>query len=1225
MKILAIRGKNLASLCRSFELDLTRSPLRDAGLFAITGPTGAGKTTILDAMCLALFDEVPRYSSSHRFQNQDTRDPGLSSTDPRNLLRHGAIEGLAEVDFRGIDRRAYRATWTVRRAYNRADGQLQNQNMSMRCLDDDLRFGDTRTEVKRAIVEKLGLDYVQFCRSVLLAQGEFANFIRSDPKKRAELLERITGTQLYSRLSIAAHQRHREEQQRLFELGSERGALNLMDEEQLTALQHQTELLLAAEREGHERLQGYEQAEAQLRRGRELQKALTEAARQVEETQAALTLLTGQNIEAILAAQPLRPYAEARDRVQARLAEMAAEAPRLDAVLAEREQHHEQSVAASSQAQAQIEALETQFQALEPDLAAAEALDLRISDRRKQLREDDLAVASQAKKLSQAQQCLADLERATAALAGTRQALQAWLAEHEGDAALAAQWQLWQALLSEAASLQADLDQKPAVSRAQRELAELTDQLKSQTLALEEAEQYRDDRHAAAAALERRAQEHSRDALDQELERLTRDKTACAAIEADFTRLAEFEAQKSQETVALTVLEERLGQVQRDLPELVAANRDLELALAESRRALRLAEESLDLAQRRADLLLPGHPCPLCGAAEHAWHPFVAVHDFLESQRQRTDDLEKALSDGRERQHAIKAEQAATVDRIEERRRAHLDLANRQALQQEQLETHWRQLFSVEQHPDRQRLSHFRHEQESHERRLRADQETARVAHKQAEEARRQARDAAQERDKCLTARDALRAELDALSRRSAEYQARYERAAERDRRIREQLAPLLSQRPEQISDQPQALLDHFGARVNLWRAKDHQQLALQQELAVKTPHIASAQAAVVAARERHQELADQRDRLAAELRDWVRERSFLLDGRDCQTVRHEITSARDTARKNLDQAREQVHVSTREGQLLRQRLDDLTKQQEALESAAADSQTRLAEECARRDVAEVDLTALLAHDPAWCEAKRRELTQARDQLALWQGLHRERCEVWERHRAQTPPVEHEEDLPALLDQARADLEQTREARHTIKARLAEDALRRQRYQELGPAYFEQERATELWQVMSELIGSHDGAKFRKFAQGLTLDLLVQSANSHLRDLHPRYALKRVPGEDLELLVIDLDMAEEERGLAGLSGGETFLVSLALALGLAALNAAGHQIESLFIDEGFGALDAQSLDTALDALDQLQSSGRQVGIISHVNAVAERVACLVKVVPEGNGASIVRM
>jgi exonuclease SbcC len=223
VKILAIRGANLASLEGAFAIDLEVGPIAQAGVFAITGPTGAGKSTLLDAMCLALFDTAPRFRGSSRVRigrADEEEDERITSGDPRSVLRKGAASGWAEVDFRGVDGRRHRARWEVRRARGRAGGKLQPASMSVTDLESEVVIGGRKTDVRAAIEARLGLSFDQFRRSVLLAQGDFAAFLDADAKDRAELLERMTGTHIYGLISIEAHQR----------ASVERAALAMLDE-----------------------------------------------------------------------------------------------------------------------------------------------------------------------------------------------------------------------------------------------------------------------------------------------------------------------------------------------------------------------------------------------------------------------------------------------------------------------------------------------------------------------------------------------------------------------------------------------------------------------------------------------------------------------------------------------------------------------------------------------------------------------------------------------------------------------------------------------------------------------------------------------------------------------------------------------------------------------------------------------------------------------------------
>ena len=217
MRVLAIRGKNLASLSSEFEVDFQSEPLASAGLFAITGPTGAGKSTLLDALCLALYDSTPRLEKAVARNSEvpDVGDASIAQHDPRTILRRGAAEGFAEVDFVGNDGIGYRARWSVRRARGKANGKLQNTEMLLQTLVGEQRIGGVKNEVQQAIRERLGLSFTQFTRAVLLAQNEFSAFLKANDNDRAELLETLTGLDVYTGISMRTYERAKAEQQAL--------------------------------------------------------------------------------------------------------------------------------------------------------------------------------------------------------------------------------------------------------------------------------------------------------------------------------------------------------------------------------------------------------------------------------------------------------------------------------------------------------------------------------------------------------------------------------------------------------------------------------------------------------------------------------------------------------------------------------------------------------------------------------------------------------------------------------------------------------------------------------------------------------------------------------------------------------------------------------------------------------------------------------------------------
>ncbi|HVH99794.1 MAG TPA: AAA family ATPase, partial [Enhygromyxa sp.] len=415
MKILAVRGKNLASLSGHFEVDFSKPPLDRAGLIAITGPTGAGKTTLLDAMCLALFDRTPRFANRGGvvIGGQDD-DPtvGLRTSDVRGILRHGASEGWAEVDFLGIDERRWRARWEVRRARGKSEGRLQHQQMAL--LDPitgRTLVGDRKGDVLAAIEARLGLDFDQFRRSVLLAQGEFAAFLEASGGERAELLERMTGTGLYRQLGRAAFERAKQAEAELELIRREHATLHILPDD----ARAQLEATIATRRASAAELdRSRNQAEAALRwygREAELVEALAAArAHALQDGRAQADLA---ELERLLAR--VERVAGIRERMVAR--------ERSEAELGERSADLEFSRGDLAQIDAQLLELRSRLEQLDQARARARERRRRLApeiDRAREL--DGQAAASQAErersvaKRAAAGEQLASVERQLALL-----------------------------------------------------------------------------------------------------------------------------------------------------------------------------------------------------------------------------------------------------------------------------------------------------------------------------------------------------------------------------------------------------------------------------------------------------------------------------------------------------------------------------------------------------------------------------------------------------------------------------------------------------------------------------------------------------------------------------------------------------------------------------------------------------------------------------------------
>ena len=270
MKILAIRGRNLASLEGDFEIDFTVEPLLSAGIFAISGPTGAGKSTLLDTMCLALFARTPRtdQAKENNVKLQDVSNEQLSQSDPRFLLRRGTSSGFAEVDFMALNGHRYRTRWSVARARDKENGRLQNPRLALYNLDKEEEEQGTRSDLQARIIDLIGLTFEQFTRSVLLAQNDFSTFLKAEQGEKASLLEKLTGTELYSAISRQIFERNARAKEAFDLIQTRIQGIELLTDEEENDLRIR---LAGTEKE----LQRVEKAKAE-------QQALQEAVRSIE-------------------------------------------------------------------------------------------------------------------------------------------------------------------------------------------------------------------------------------------------------------------------------------------------------------------------------------------------------------------------------------------------------------------------------------------------------------------------------------------------------------------------------------------------------------------------------------------------------------------------------------------------------------------------------------------------------------------------------------------------------------------------------------------------------------------------------------------------------------------------------------------------------------------------------------------------------------------------------
>jgi len=1232
MRILAIRGCNLASLSGPFAVELDGGPLRRAGLFAITGPTGAGKSTILDALCLALFDTMPRLPDGQGvLLGREGEADAIRSTDVRAVLRRGAGSGWAEVDFVGADGAAYRARWEVRRAGLKARGRLQKQEMSLSSLDGSRRFGDGKTSVLAEIVTRLGLSFDQFRRSVLLAQGDFATFLKAPAKDRSTLLELLTGTEIYSRISVAAHERCAAEQRKLDALQAQRGAISVLPDDERTALEAETAEALALVQADERAVEAARAAVAWHERDAQLGAAERNAAANAEAVESRWhdAAPRRQEVAAVRDALPLRDLIAEADRTAADAREARTALDAAEQAAESGRRLVEQATVRHAQARQAAEEANARQQDAEPALERATILDGQIATLTAEHAGAGTELAEAAQRTAALDAEHRSLEAALSATRSEAAALADWLAGQSGLAPVAGEWARWAAAIArfgdaQAASAAADATIRARRTEAERHETELTRLEESRTrtrAALDDAEALVAALHAEPVpALEelsrRRADLGTRrdrlSALAQLAATAARLNRELTGMDAERTQcVSRAEAEETQATAAKAEIERRHAA----LAEAEEALRRLHLAAREDVRDLRAQ-------------LVDGTPCPVCGAEHHPW-------------AETGGPLARLAGEQEQRVAALRAE-AATLGtslgaheaaaREARGRAADLDTRRRDlSAERDAAAGRWTAQATGLDLPAQPWDEAAAIGVETLLAAVGADLDAVAAAERTALDHKARLDEASRAcREHTAAAAAAAEAANTGRRQRDAARHAEALAVAERNRAERDvadlmcELAEPFAALPgweEALRAAPSAFRDTQAERVTAFLDARDKQAGKAREAEELAGRLAAKAAELDGARQREQTARQRVEGLAARLEALRAERAGLLDGRPVAEVKRALAEARAAAETVLERAiAEHQNAVTK----LSAAAQEVTSRRDAAargaERAAAAAE-RLAVATGERGLEVAEARRRLTRGDAWLAGEDKALAALDEARRDASVLLAERRRLRAEHRASGMPEGAPEEARTEAADAARRLDEARGRYGILQARLRADAENRDRLAAMAAEWEAQREAHALWAALDRLIGSANGQKLRNFAQSLSLDLLLGHANRYLEELARRYRLERVPGADLEIQVVDREMGDELRGVHSLSGGEMFLVSLALALGLSSMAAGGGGIGTLFIDEGFGTLDPDSLDVALSCLEALQASGRQVGVISHVPAMVERIGVQVRVVPQGGGRS----
>ncbi|MEC9486665.1 MAG: AAA family ATPase [Prosthecochloris sp.] len=1217
MKILQLTLNNLNSLHGTWSIDFTVPEYATDGIFLISGPTGAGKSTILDAVCLALYGQTPRL--------------GRISKSANEIMSRQTGECFAEVLFAAGDG-IFRAHWSQHRSRRQPDGELQpprhelSDGRTGRVLESKVR------ETQQAVEQKTGMDFERFSRSMLLAQGAFAAFLNAGADERAPVLEQITGTEVYSEISVRVHERMRAEKQRLEMLRAEAASIDLLTSEQRYALEGSLE---QKQHERHEllvELGSVKKALSWLERITKLEGEL-HALRQEEEVLAGRREAFRESAAVLDRGLKALNVQNAYTALQEIRSEQREETVRLDRVRRELpvcESECRQSEQAFSISRTELEQLQRSARQQREQFGEVRLLDDRIkgadvrcSEEQERCREFEEQAKQAASDLERHRQRKGELERELADICD-------YLQEHAADerltaelAALRQQSAQFGRLEEQLAAVTKELDAK----EQERMTAETAfADVRERREALEkEVEQVQQQEHELSRRFDSLCEDRPvawwRERLEQlrqELRLLERARDQIDEIGQLDQEVASVEKRENERRAGLMDVEEKLRLIENERMHLERERHHLDERIRLENRVLALEEERARLVE--------GQPCPLCGSTTHPLaQGLLTFHDDLHTER---DTLQRRLDDVHKRRDSASADQAqhqAEIRQLEERREElGIDVDRRLR----QVRSLLSETLTVAE--DREAATHSVLEA-LEARALETDSIAERLRQlEDLRQEREEVRDELQTRKERLfeAVSDCEKAGLDVNAALEALQRLQYERK-NRAFELRESRSALqealtgygivLEQdaSAEKLMDVLQDRLERWNERRRTQQELSDSERALQGMIERCIQHRETALHEL----ERHSTALraheDERKRQHERRRD-------LFGDRDPDAEERRLDAEIAQAQERHDRLLEQRDA-------LKTRLQEVQQRADLLERSVERRRQRLQEQQHRFDDAlssegfrdEADFLAAVL-EQGQLDGLSKEAGELEREASRLEVRTDECRQKLEEERSLCVTELDEDQLSTRQQELDNQLDVISRSAGAIEQQLQSDDRSQSAAVRKAEELERQQDLFRRWERMHELIGSSDGKKYRNFVQSLTFEMVVAHANRQLVQMTDRYLLVCDDLDPLSLDVVDNVQGGEIRSTKNLSGGESFIVSMALALGLSHMASRKVPVDSLFLDEGFGTLDEDALETALDALAALQQRGKLVGIISHVAALRERLSSRITVTPFSGGKSGLR-
>jgi exonuclease SbcC len=1057
---------------------------------------------------------------------------------------------------------------------------------------------------------------------MLLAQGGFAAFLNAEAGKRAELLEQITGTEIYGKISKEVFNRFRDEEVTLTRLRDHSQSVDVLTAEAIDEQQDKKAQLDSNIKQAQQDLAEHQQAITNLNNHQSAQQQLALTQKNTQQAEQALkdnapALLQLANSEP---ANKLRPlFNNAKQEAQG-LSGLITTAEALTASQQLNAEQITQFTPKKIAEQAAFDALKKESKTVN-SLITEQIIPLDekikgLTTQLSQCRTEDAQIKQQ---LSVLQNDSQQLNNSVQQGISEKATLDRYLSDNAHHANLQSALPLWQSKFEDRAHKKQQL--------TQLEKALLSTQADIKTLHATQAQQQQQTVTEDAKLLEcQAAQTHKQNTLNALLNGESID-----AVQATFYQQSNLQSALTDCTHLyesyvnnannLTLQQQQLQQLVTDQTAANSVVEQLRASYSQQKKLIEQIEKSVKLEQQivslksHRDNLQPQQACPLCGATEH---PAITSYQATNStnSEQQLDTEKQALTALQEQ--GAKAKTTLDQLSIQCSAIAASNTALTHTLQQQvagwgttsqpfnwnvAIEHNTSAIPALLQQALTQRQTAQQRYQavEQADKALKATSELTLKQAQNLQDLRHNQNIHAEKTAQCL------KQETHALQQLQTTQQDLKDTEAQLANQLQQQELQLPS-----LQDQTQWL----QARANEshhYQEKTAEQSQLAKAIQQHTSQHENALQQLADKTLQAGKLSTQLNQLQSNIKQHSDTRISLFENKDCLAERNRLAERVARVEQTLKILEQTAQTLNTAAHTLQAQLTDNTAAQTAqrIKQGEAQSQWHNALLDSPFDTEQSFNNALLDN------AQQQQLTELKQTLdaqrVTCQALQQQANDAVTAANKITLSDKSTDQLLQLIEAANNDTSTANKQLGEIEQRLKADTLKRDQQKSLLLEVEAQQQTYDDWNYLKSLIGSSDGKKFRVFAQGLTLDHLIYLANMQLIHLHSRYQLDRKKGEALELEVIDTWQGDAVRDTKTLSGGESFLVSLALALALSDLVSHKTKIDSLFLDEGFGTLDRETLDIALDALDNLNASGKMIGVISHVEALKERIPVQIEI------------